>query len=183
MIELHAPDVLAGLLAAGVFAAIMSSLDSQVLSIGTMFTQDIVRHYGFHDRMSEGKQILWGRLFVVAILALTYLLSLVSARSIFKLAIWSFSGFAALFPVVVAALFWKRSTKYGALASVVSVVILWSYFFLQGWQTPGYTLGDAGVMPAAVILAVSAAAMIVGSLLSRPPRSSVVKRFFPAAEE
>ena len=183
MIELHAPEVLAGLLAAGVFAAIMSSLDSQVLSIGTMFTQDIVRHYGFHDRMSERKQILWGRLFVVAILALTFLLSLVSARSIFKLAIWSFSGFAALFPVVVAALFWKRSTKYGALASVISVVILWCYFFFQGWRTPGYTLGDAGVMPAAVILAASAAAMIVGSLLSRPPPSQVVKRFFSAAEE
>ena len=178
MIELHAPEVLAGLLTAGVFAAIMSSLDSQVLSIGTMFTQDIVRHYGFRDRMGERQQIFWGRLFVVAILALTYVLSLVSARSIFKLAVWSFSGFAALFPVVVAALFWKRSTKYGGLASVLSVVILWSYFFLQGWRTPGYTLGGTGVMPVAVMLAVSAAAMIVVSLVTSPPRSSVVQKFF-----
>ncbi|MCH7780693.1 MAG: sodium:solute symporter family protein, partial [Acidobacteria bacterium] len=45
MIDKHAPELLAGLLAAGVFAAIMSSLDSQTLSLGTMFTQDIVRHY------------------------------------------------------------------------------------------------------------------------------------------
>ena len=63
-----ASRLLGGLLAAGVFAAIMNSFDSQVHSVGTMFTQDIVRHYGFHDRMSESKQILVGRLFMVGIL-------------------------------------------------------------------------------------------------------------------
>ena len=84
VIDLHAPEMLAGLLAAGVFAAIMSSLDSQVLSMGTMFTQDIVRHYGFHDGMNERQQILWGRVFVVAVLIVTYALSLVFTRSIFK---------------------------------------------------------------------------------------------------
>ena len=98
MIDLHAPGALAGLLAAGVFAAIMSSLDSQVLSISNMFTQDIVRHYRKGDELSEKAQVLSGRLFVIAIFAVTYVLSLVSARSIFALAVWSFTGFAALFP-------------------------------------------------------------------------------------
>ena len=181
LIDLHAPEVLAGLLAAGVFAAVMSSLDSQVLSIGTMFTQDIVRHYGAGGKqMSERRQVLYGRLFVTAILVLTFVLSQVSDRSIFKLAIWSFSGFAALFPVVLAALFWKRSTKYGALSSIASVAVLWIYFFTKGWQTPGYTVGDTGIMPVAVILAASAAAMIVGSLLTKPPEPAVVRRFFPS---
>ena len=189
MIERHAPGVLAGLLGAGVFAAIMSSLDSQSLSIGSMFTHDIVRHYGFRpestkDGLSEKGQVLVGRLFVFGILCLTYLLSLVLNRSIFKLAVWSFTGFASLFPIVVAALFWKRSTKYGAFASVISVVVLWIYFFIQGWQVPGYTVGGSGVMPVAVILAVSAAAMIIGSLMSNPPDSTVIQKFFsPEAEK
>ncbi len=74
-------------------------------------------------------------------LALTYILSLVSDRSIFGLAIWSFTGYSALFPVVVAALFWKRSTKHGAFAAVLSVVVMWIYFFIQGWQVPHYTVG------------------------------------------
>ena len=43
----HSGGVLAGFLAAGVFAAIMSSLDSQTLAAGSMFTTDIVRHYRF----------------------------------------------------------------------------------------------------------------------------------------
>ena len=178
MIDQYAPGILAGLLAAGVFAAIMSSLDSQVLSLGTMFTQDIVRHYGFHDSMGERQQIRSGRLFVIAILALTYVLSLVVDRSIFKMAIWSFTGFAALFPIVVAALFWKRSTKYGVVASVASVVVMWIYFFLASRQIPDYTVAGTGVMPVAAMFLVSTASMVIGSLLTRPPEAAQIARFF-----
>ena len=184
MIQRHAPGVLAGLLGAGVFAAIMSSLDSQSLSIGSMFTHDIIRYYRFRpestkDEMSEKQQVLVGRLFVFGILCITYLLSLVLNRSIFKLAVWSFTGFASLFPIVLAALFWKRSTRHGAFASVISVVMLWIYFFIQGWQAPGYTVGGSGIMPVAVILAVSAVVMIIGSLTSKPPDPTVIQKFFP----
>jgi SSS family solute:Na+ symporter len=182
MIELHAPGVLAGLLAAGVFAAIMNSFDSQVHALGTMFTQDIVRHYGFHDRMSEGKQILFGRVFTVVILIATYLLSLVTDRSIFKLGVWCFTGFAALFPVVVAAVFWKRSTKWGAFAATATVAVMWTAFLIRGWKSADYTIAGTGVMPVAVILLASTAAMVVGSLLTRPPAQETLVKFFPAEE-
>ena len=188
MIERHAPGVLAGLLGAGVFAAIMSSLDSQSLSIGSMFTHDIVRHYRYHpdpakEGLSEKGQVLLGRLFVFGILCIAYLLSLILNRSIFKLAVWSFTGFASLFPIVIAALFWKRSTKYGALASVISVVALWIYFFIQGWNAPGYTVGGTGVMPVSVIIVVSAVVMIIGSLITKPPDPTVIEKFFPSEAE
>ena len=178
MIDMHAPGVLAGLLAAGVFAAIMSSLDSQVLSISNMFTQDIVRHYRKDSPLSEKSQVLWGRIFVFFIFAITYGLSLISARSIFTLAVWSFTGFASLFPIIVAALFWRRSTKTGAFASVITVAVLWCYFFFQGWKIPGYTVGMSGAMPVALILAASAVAIVVGSLLSKPPQESTLEKFF-----
>ena len=100
-------------------------------------------------------------------------------RSIFRLAGWSFSGFASVLPVVVASVFWKRSTKYGALASISSVVILWIYFFKQGWENPGYTIAESGVMPVGVMLVVSALAMIVGSLITKPPEDGRLKRLFP----
>src|SRR4030095_7724549 len=147
----------------------MNSFDSQVHSVGTMFTQDIVRHYGFHDRMSERTQILVGRLFIAGVLIAPYLLSRVTSRSIFKLGVWCFTGFAALFPVVVAAVFWKRSTKWGAFASTLSVAVLWMYFVFHGWKDADYTIGGTAVMPVAVILLASTAAMIVGSLLTKPP--------------
>ena len=178
MIGLHAPEVLAGLLAAGVLAAVMSSLDSQVLSIGTMFTQDIVLHYGFQDRMSEKQQVLVGRLFVTGILVFAYLLSLVSNRSIFGLGVWSFSGFSALFPILLAGLFWKRSTKQGAFACVLSVIVMWLYFFGQSGNARDYTIADTGIMPVAVLLAVSTATLIVVSLATSPPDRVTLEKFF-----
>jgi SSS family solute:Na+ symporter len=180
MIGLYAPDVLAGLLAAGVFAAVMSSLDSQVLAIGTMFTQDIALHYGFHDRMGEKQQVLFGRIFVCAILLVTYIIFLVSNTSIFKLAVWSFSGFAALLPVGVAALYWKRSTKHGAMTAIISVIGCWAYFIMRGWDIPNYTVGGTGIMPVAVILGISTATMIIVSLMTQPPDRARVDRFFPS---
>ncbi|MCP3962732.1 MAG: sodium:solute symporter family protein [bacterium] len=181
MIDLHASDLLAGLLGAGVFAAVMSSLDSQVLAMGTMFTQDIVKHYSFHDKMSDRGQILAGRLFVIGVVLVTYLLSLVANTSIFGLAVWSFTGFAALFPVVVAAVFWKRSTRYGAFAAILTVVALWIWFFVDGWKVPGYSVGGTGVLPVAVIFLASCAVLVVVSLATRPPDEETVGRFFPGA--
>jgi len=179
LIQLHAPAILAGLLAAGVISSVMNSLDSQSLAIGSMFTQDIVRHYGFHDRMSERQQVLYGRVFVVAILVVAYILSLVSNRSIFRLGIWCFTGFAALLPVVVAAIYWRRSTKHGAFASVLSVIVLWIYFFLKSGRSEDYTVGDTGIMPVAVILTVSALTMIVVSMITRAPEEAILRKFFP----
>jgi SSS family solute:Na+ symporter len=179
LIKLHAPELLAGLLAAGVFAAIMSSLDSQVLSLGTMFTHDIVRRYGFGRSMDERRQVLVGRLFVVSILLVTYLISLVASPRIFGLGVWSFTGFAALFPVVLAALYWPRSTKQGVIASVLGVAALWGWFFARGWGQPGYTVGGSGLMPVALILVVAAALLVVVSLLTPPPPREVLARFFP----
>ena len=178
MIGLHAPELVAALLTAGVFAAIMSSLDSQVLSLSTMFTQDIVGRFGFKEGMPEARQVWFGRLFVVAVLLVTYLLSLYTAPSIFRLGIWSFTGFAALFPLAVAGLYWRRATAAGAIAAVVVTAGLWITFFLLAGDNAAYTVGGTGIMPVAVILAASTAALVGVSWLTKPPPEAVVGRFF-----
>ncbi len=180
LIGVHAPELLAGLLAAGVFAAVMSSLDSQVLALSTMFTRDVVGHYRreFSGGMSDRTQVLLGRLFVAGVLAVTFAVSLVANRSIFALGVWSFSGFAALAPLPFAALFWKRSTAGGALASVVTVGLLWAWLFMRGMAEPGYKV--AGLMPVVPLLGASIAALVVGSLLTSPPAAARLEKFFPS---
>ena len=181
MIRRYAPGVLSGFLGAGVFAAIMSSLDSQTLSLGSMFTHDIVRPYlrnRGQEQMSEKQQVWIGRFFVIGILSITYIISLIATPSIFKLAIWSFTGFTGLFPIVVAALFWKGSTKYGVFSSIFSVIVLWLYFFLRYWKTSGYTVGGTGIMPVAVIIVVSTSTLILVSLFTKPPSSETVDKLF-----
>ena len=178
MISLHAPAILAGLLAAGVIAAVMSSLDSQILSLSGLFTEDLLRHYRLRDRMSESSRVRAGRLGVAGLLGLVFVLSVVVDRSIFKLGVWSFTGFAGLFPLVVAALYWRRSTRQGAVAAILATAALWAWFFFRAWQEPGYTVGGSGLMPVVVILAGSAAALVVVSLVTRPPGSERLARFF-----
>ena len=65
-----------------------------------------------------------GRAFVVLLTLFAYVVALRAPESIFELAIqYAFSGFAALSPLLVAALFWRGSTKWGALASTLWVAV------------------------------------------------------------
>lgn len=180
---LHNP-YLTGLLTAGILAAIMSSLDSQFVCLGTMFTHDIVLEIAGKDRFSDKAQVMIGRVFIVAVVSLTYVLSLFPPPKIFDLAVWCFSGFASLFPLVFAAIYWRRATKAGAYACVWAAAGTWWWFFYEGLVRP--TLdgevhkGDylvAGMMPVAVIFAASSAAMIFVSLLTTPPPAEHVDQF------
>ncbi|MDP6152263.1 MAG: sodium:solute symporter family protein [Phycisphaeraceae bacterium] len=182
---------LTGLLTAGILAAIMSSLDSQFMCVGTMFTNDIVVRLFGEGRFSD-KQKLWlGRGFVVTIVAITYLLSLVSTKHIFDLAVWCFSGFAGLFPIVLAAVYWRRATRAGAIAAVLVTTGVWAYLFhLSGYGGEyllfrdlfsGKSGGEDGIMPVAVITIACAVTLVVVSLVTKAPSAATVDKFLPAA--
>ncbi len=119
LLERYAPVWLAGLLGAGIMAAVMAT-DSQILALSTMFTEDVLTHYGGKERFGEHAQVQMARGFVVVLTVIAYFVALRAPESIFALAVqYAFTGFAALFPLLVAALFWRGSTKWGALASTL----------------------------------------------------------------
>ena len=95
-------------------AAVMAS-DSQILALSTMFTEDVFTFYGGTARFGEAVQVQMGRLFVVLLTICAYVIALRAPQSIFDLAVqYAFSGYAALSVLLIAALFWKRSTKVGS---------------------------------------------------------------------
>ena len=122
-----------------------------------------------------------GSLFAAAVIASTFLLSLVAQRSIFSLAVWSFTGFAALFTIVVATLNWRRASAAGAFSAVFSAVALWIFFFWRGWGSPGYSVASSGGMPVAVMFLVSTVVLVGVSLVTAPPEEARLARFFPQA--
>lgn len=176
-------EVLAGLLIAGVLAAIMSSLDSQFVCLGTMFTEDVVVHRFGINRFTERQRVWMARGFIVAIVGATYLLSLFPPPHIFDLGIWCFSGFAGLFPLAFAAVYWRRVTAAGAMASVIVTAGAWLFLFLRDVALKAGKAGGesliAGMMPVAIIVAVSIVTLVLVSLITRPPEARVVNRFFP----
>jgi SSS family solute:Na+ symporter len=119
LVEGYAPLWLASLLGAAVMAAVMAS-DSQILALSTMFTEDVFAFYGGQARFGQSVQVQTGRIFVIALTIVAYIIALGAPQSIFDVASqYAFAGYAALSPLLVAALFWKRSTKWGALATTV----------------------------------------------------------------
>ena len=119
LVEGYAPFWLAALLGAAVMAAVMAS-DSQILALSTMFTEDIFTFYGGTSRFGGHVQVQTGRVFIVLITVVAYAIALNTPQSIFDIATqYAFAGYASLFPLVAAALFWRGSTKWGALATTV----------------------------------------------------------------
>ena len=178
LIREHSGSVLAGMLAAGVFAAIMSSLDSQTLAVGTMLTKNAAARVPRFAAWSRSRQALLGRIFVAGFLVVVFVLSLVSTQTIFSLGIWALSGFSTFFPVLVGALYWKRSTGAGAAAGILSGLLLWTWFFVSSAGAPGWTIAESGVEPAAAIVLVSALALVVVSRLTAPPDPNRLRGFF-----
>jgi solute:Na+ symporter, SSS family len=172
MLEHYAPLWLAGILGAGIMAAVMAS-DSQILALSTMFTEDVFAFYGGKARFGERVQVQTGRLFIVGLTVIAYMIALEAPRSIFDLAVqYAFSGYAALSPLLVAALFWRRSTKWGALA-----VALWvSAAVIYNAVVPG-GLAMFGFLAVVPMTVVSALLMIVVSLLTPPPSRETTARY------
>ncbi|MDA0284579.1 MAG: sodium:solute symporter family protein [Planctomycetota bacterium] len=178
LVATHSGKVLAGLLTAGILAAIMSSLDSQFLCLGTMFTKDILRRKVGSEE-DDRKTVFLARSFVVAVVAVCYLLSLVVPGGVFNLGVWCFAGFSALFPLVAAALYWRRLTSAGVYAGILTTAVLWCFEF---WKS-GYGVDKhyefLGIHPVVSLVAGSTIAMIAVSLVTRPPSDETLQKFFP----
>src|SRR6266566_7537844 len=201
LLERYAPLWLAGLLGAGIMAAVMAS-DSQILALSTMFAEDIFAFYGGAKRFGEAAQVHTGRAFVALVTVAAYVVALKAPQSIFELAIqYAFSGYTALAPLIVAALFWRRSTKWGALAcalwaiaAVLAVAVFQSLVPAPApgpptvvWAAGGVDIlsrtagGTAilGLMPVVPMALISTLLMIVVSLLTARPSAAAVGRYFP----
>ena len=200
LLEHYAPLWLVGLLGAGIMAAVMAS-DSQILALSTMFTEDLFAFYGGKLKFGEATQVNTGRIFIIVITLIAYVIALLWPQSIFDLAVqFAFSGYAALLPLLVGALFWKRSTKWGALAvtlwaagTVLAIAIFqtvvpapapgsevgWGSLFGQALisRTPvGTTV--LGFLPVVPMVLGSALMMIVVSLLTAKPSEQTIRRYF-----
>jgi SSS family solute:Na+ symporter len=146
MLGQYAPLWLAGILGAGIISAVMGSDCHQVLALSTMFTKDILAYYRPID---ERWSVFLARVFIVVVTVVAYFIALTTPSNIFDLAVrFAFSGFAAMSPIMIAALFWKRSTKWGALAATlfVGAAVIGSAV-LQNTRAPGEVIWKIGSTP------------------------------------
>jgi SSS family solute:Na+ symporter len=204
MLNQYAPVWLAGILGAGIISAVMGSDTHQVLAVSTMFTKDVFAFYGGKEKYGERGSVYFARAFILVVTVVAYIVALMTPESIFELAVrFAFSGFAAMSPVMIAALFWKRSTKWGALASTLWVAAwLVGTWYLQRLSDPMIPkpgqppvqifsqLGDLfqrtianvtiyGFLPVVPMVFGSALLMVLVSVFTRPPTEATIMKYFP----
>lgn len=121
----------AGFLLAAVLAAIMSTMDSQLVVACSALAEDLYKP--FFRKNASGKELMWvGRIAVVVIAAIALVIASTGSQSVLGIVSYAWAGFGAVFgPPVVFALYWKRATGLGALLGMVvggMTVIIWEMF-------------------------------------------------------
>jgi Na+/proline symporter len=157
------PAVFTGLFLVGVLAAIMSTVDSLLILASSAVVRDVIQKI-FEPAWTEKVFSRWGKLVTVVLGVAAVALALPEVRVIFWFVLFAWSGLASAFtPVILCSLFWKRTTRAGAIAGMVSGfvgAVGWVLFFKSRFydlyeMIPGFALGFA--------------ATIVVSLLTQPP--------------
>ena len=119
-----------GFLLAAILAAIMSTISSQLLVASSSLTEDFYRMF-LRRTASQRERVLVGRLSVLAVAVVAVLLARDRSASILSLVSNAWAGFGAAFgPIILLSLFWKRLTRTGALAGMMTgalTVLLWVY--------------------------------------------------------
>ena len=151
MVKLFAPEGVYLFVMIGALAALMSTADSQLLSLATMFSNDLP----FKQRKTAVKR---GRVFIFLLVIgaiLFILLGYDPSQGIMGTLVKStFSGLSVLFPTVLAVLYWKKTTALACIGSIIggelSIVL-----FELGWIASfGFLPAIWSVLIASVILVI-----------------------------
>jgi len=110
---------IAGFLLAAILAAIMSTIDSQLLVSSSVLTRDI--YHVLLRKDATDKELVWvGRFTVIAIALIAWYISTDENSSVLKLVAYAWAGFGAAFgPLVILSLYNHSITKNGAIAGMV----------------------------------------------------------------
>ena len=167
------PALRAGVILAGILAATMSTADSQLLAASSSVSQDLGNDFLKRD-FSGKRGMIVARAVMVGISLIAAFLARDPDSSVFRVVSFAWAGFGAAFgPVMLMALFWKRSNKWGALAGMVVgglMVFVWKFLIAP----PGGVWAIYELLPAFLC---SLVAIVVVSLLTPAPEQSVVQIF------
>lgn len=147
---------IAGFLLAAILAAIMSTIDSQLLVSSSVLTRDI--YHALLHKNASNRELVWvGRATVIAIAVIAWYLSADQNSSVLKLVAYAWAGFGAAFgPLVILSLYNPHVTRLGAIAGMIAgalTVILWKQ--LEGGVFDLYELLPGFIAAWAAILVFS----------------------------
>lgn len=165
---------IAGVLLSAILAAVMSTLSCQLLVCSSALTEDLYKN--FLRKNASQRELVWvGRLMVLLVAIVAIALAANPNNRVLGLVSYAWAGFGAAFgPVVIFSLIWKRMTRNGALAGIVTgaaTVLIWKHY---GW------LDLYEIIPGFIFASIS---IVIFSLLGRGPSAAAQQRFEAAEAE
>ncbi len=165
--------IFAGIVLAGILAATMSTADSQLLAASSSVSQDLAQRL-FGIKLSKNTEMLVARGTVLVIAIIAIFLARDPDSSVFGIVSFAWAGFGAAFgPLVLCALFWKRTTKWGALAGMIvggAMVFIWKYLIAP----IGGIFNIYELLPAFILSLIT---IVVVSLLTPEPSKEIIAQF------
>lgn len=178
---------IAAILMAAILAAIMSTADSQLLVSASAFSNDLYKH--IFRKNASNKEIMWVSRVVVAVIAVVaVIVAFQGAPSadgvkqgksfldvVMSLVSFAWGGFGATFgPIMLLALFWKRTTLPGAISGMVvggATTFIWK-FYLSGFSAEIFQIYE--LVPGFVLSFITIVAV---SLCTKKPSQEILDEF------
>ena len=166
------PALLAGVILAGILASTMSTADSQLIAATSAVSKDLFEV--FKVKTDAKKTMKTARLTLLIIAVIAAFIAKNPDSSVFGIVSFAWAGFGASFgPVVLFALFWRRSNKYGAIAGMATggiMVFVWKYLV----KPLGGIWNIYELLPAFIVASI---AIVVVSLLTEAPSKEITEEF------
>lgn len=167
------PAILAGFVMAGILAATISSSDSYLLIAASSVSKNL--YQGLFKKEASDKQVMWvSRITLLVIAAVAAVIALDKDSVIFTIVSFAWAGFGATFgPLMLFSLFWKRTTRAGAIAGMLGgagMVFLWKLLISRH----GGVFAIYELLPAFLF---SALLIYVVSLLTERPSAEIEADF------
>lgn len=163
----------AGIVLSGILASTMSTADSQLLAASSSVTNDIVVNV-FHAKITDQARMYVARASLLIEAVVAIFIAWDPDSSVFQIVSFAWAGFGAAFgPIVLLALFWKRSNRYGALAGMISggvMVFVWKFLIAP----IGGSFAIYELLPAFIV---AIAVNVIVSLLTRAPEKELTDTF------
>ncbi|MGM0876028.1 MAG: sodium/proline symporter PutP [Bacillota bacterium] len=173
-----------GILLAAILAAIMSTIDSQLLVSSSAIAEDFYKAILRKD--ASEKELVWvGRISVVAIALIAILIAGNPESSVLDLVSYAWAGFGAAFgPVIILSLFWKRTNRWGALAGMIvgaATVVIWKILSTPETNAAGEVIQEAvipfslyEIVPGFILAWI---AIMIVSLVTEAPSKEIEEEF------
>ena len=167
------PALLAGVILAGILACTMSTCDSQLLAASSSVSENIL-HGVFGIKMDEKKTMVMARTTLVVIAIIAVIVARNPDSNVFNIVSFAWAGFGGAFgPIMILAIFWKRTNKQGAIAGMIAggaFVFIWKFLI----KPMGGIWGIYELLPAFIVGLV---VCVVVSLVTPEPEQDILDEF------